>query len=207
MGPHVRAYRDAVLIGFLVVTLAACSGETDSGTLDEADTVDEVVANPTDAITLTFRQPSDCTGLLPNSDLQTLAEQGIALVRGPGSNSAEPIFVEGQTPEELVGGISCLYSVPEEEDSGIYIILSVAPIDQAVRPGVINDLLGQNLNVGQSPDGALTYWIWGDDVIVPALHNALYEDSWYSALLQPGGRNAYDQGVALVQSMRTQTTE
>jgi hypothetical protein len=52
----------------------------------------------------------------------------------------------------------------------------------------------------------LTYWIWGDEVIVPALHNTLYQDSWYSALLQPGGRAAYDKGVALVEGMRQQTT-
>jgi hypothetical protein len=135
-----------------------------------------------------------------------LAQEGIELVQGPGSPSAEPIFVEGQTPEELVGGLSCLYSVPGQEDTGVYIILSVAPVTEDVRPGIITDLLAQKLNVGQSPDGALTYWIWGDDVIVPALHNALYQDSWYSALLQPGGRPAYDKGVSLVQSMRTQTT-
>ena len=46
----------------------------------------------------------------------------------------------------------------------------------------------------------------GDEVIVPALHNTLYQDSWYSALLQPGGRAAYDKGVALVEGMRQQTT-
>jgi hypothetical protein len=42
--------------------------------------------------------------------------------------------------------------------------------------------------------------------IVPALHNHLYNDSWYSALLQPGGRAAYDKGVALLEGMRQQTT-
>ncbi len=42
---------------------------------------------------------------------------------------------------------------------------------------MIDDLLAQQLNVGQTADGALTYWKWGDEVIVPAIHNSLYADS------------------------------
>jgi hypothetical protein len=64
------------------------------------------------------------------------------------------------------------------------------------------------LNVGQTFDGTgLTYWIWGDEGIVSALHNELYEDAWYSALIQPGGRPAYDRAVVLVGAMRALTTE
>ncbi len=97
--------------------------------------------------------------------------------------------------------------MPGEVDTGINIILGTASIDAAIRPTVIDDLLSQQLNVGQTADGALTYWKWGDEVIVPAIHNSLYTDSWYSALIQPGGRESYDLGVALVQAMRTQTTQ
>lgn len=200
---HRGAYRAAALSGFLVFSLSACG----MGSSDDADdaATDEVPAE-VEVVELTFTPPADCTTLLPDSAVASLAADGVELVKGPGSPSTEPIFVESQTPEEQVGGISCLYSVPGDEETGVYIILSVAPVSADARPGVINDLLAQNLNVGQSTDGALTYWIWGDEVIVPALHNHLYNDSWYSALLQPGGRAAYDKGVALLEGMRQQTT-
>lgn len=201
---HRGTYRAAALTGFLVMSLSACGMGSGDDADDTASTDD--VAAEVEVVELTFSPPADCTELLPESAVAGLQAEGIELVKGPGSSSTEPIFVEGQTPEELVGGISCLYSVPGEEDTGVYIILSVAPVTEDARPGVINDLLAQNLNVGQSADGALTYWIWGDEVIVPALHNHLYQDSWYSALLQPGGRAAYDKGVALVEGMREQTT-
>jgi len=201
---HRGTYRAAALTGFLVFSLSAC-GMGSGGDGDEAANGDEVAAE-VEVVELVFTPPADCTTLLPDSAVASLATEGIELVKGPGSPSTEPIFVESATPEELVGGISCLYSVPGDEETGVYIILSVAPVSQDARPGVINDLLAQNLNVGQSTDGALTYWIWGDEVIVPALHNTLYADSWYSALLQPGGRAAYDKGVALVEGMRQQTT-
>ncbi len=190
----------------LLVTLVACSSDPGLDVGAEEDAPEESVDIASDIEPPTFTQPTSCTDILPSSAISDLAAQDIELTQGPGSGSSEPIFVEGQTPEELAGGISCLFSFPDDEESGLYILLSVAPVDPALRPGIINDLLGQNLNVGQTPDGALTYWIWGDEFIVPALHNSLYEDSWYSALIQPGGRGAYDQGLFLVQTMRAETT-
>jgi len=87
-------------------------------------------------------------------------------------------------------------------------LVSAAPVDPAIRPTVIADLLAQNLNVGQTNDGTgLTYWIWGDEETVSALHNELFQDVWYSALLQPGGAPAYDRGVSLVAAMRSSTTQ
>ena len=197
-------YRAAALAGFLVFSLSACG--LGSGDDPAEEPAGEDTAAEVEVVELVFTPPTDCTALLPESAVAGLAAEGIELVKGPGSPSTEPIFVESQTPEEQVGGISCLYSIPGDEETGIYIILSVAPVSEDARPGVISGLLAQNLNVGQSTDGALTYWIWGDEVIVPALHNTLYQDSWYSALLQPGGRAAYDKGVALVEGMRKQTT-
>jgi hypothetical protein len=207
MWPHRERYRVAALAGFLVFSLSACSTSPEDGG-NQVTTGDQVTAETEQAevVELTFNPPADCTTLLPGSAIASLAAEGIELVKGPGSSSTEPIFSEGNTPEELVGGISCLFSVPGEEETAVSILLSVAPVSEAARPGVINDLLAQSPNVGQSSDGALTYWMWGDEVIVPALHNTLYQDSWYSALLQPGGRAAYDKAVVLVEGMRQQTT-
>lgn len=206
MGAHRQAYRDVFLVGILLLTLGACAPTVDDEPAEALDAPDESQAAAEEVVVLSFRQPTDCTDLLPDSALAELAALGIELVRGPGSASAEPIYIEGQTPEELVGGLSCFFSVPSEEDGGLQILLSVAGVSTESRPDVISKLLDQELNVGQSNDGALTYWKWGDDVGA-AEHNALYSDSWYSAIFQPGGRAAYDQGVGLVSSMRAHTTQ
>ena len=190
----------------LVFFLAACSTASDTLVTEEVVTVEETVEEEA-PVELTYSRPSDCTALLNDTGAALLEAQGVELIAGPGSPSNDPIYVEGQTPEELVGGLSCLYAIPGEVDTGINIILGTALVDDAIRPTVIDDLLAQQLNVGQTADGALTYWKWGDEVIVPAIHNSLYADSWYSALIQPGGRESYDLGVALVQEMRTTTTQ
>ena len=201
-----RMQQGSLTLVTLALLLAACS--TASDTIVTQDVVlDEEVVEEEAPATVTFSRPADCTSVLTDQGLALLTPRGIELIAGPGSPSNDPIYVEGQTPEELVGGLSCLFAVPGEADTGINILLGTASLDTAIRPAVIEDLLAQQLNVGQTNDGALTYWKWGDEVIVPAIHNSLYGDSWYSALVQPGGRESYDLGVALVQEMRTRTTQ
>ena len=210
-----RAPMGAVLV---LLTLSACS-PTQELILEPELAIPEETAVETEIPTaaVTFIQPTDCTQLLPASSVAELADEGTVLLRGLGSGNPEPIFAEGQTPEELVGGISCLYGPPSQDDSeaesndseaeiNVSIIVSVAPVDEAVRPQIISDLISQKLNIGQTNDGAATYWIWGDDANVPALHNTLYQDSWYSALIAPGGRSGYEKGAALVVAMRSNTS-
>lgn len=201
-----RMQQGSLTLVTLVFLLAACSTASETIVTEEV-TVDEEIVEEEAPEEITFSRPADCTGLLTEQGLALLTPSGIELIAGPGSPTNNPIYVEGQTPEELVGGLSCLYGVPGEEDTGVNIILGSAAVDAAIRPTVIDGLIAQQLNVGQTADGALTYWKWGDEVIVPAIHNSLYGDSWYSALIQPGGRQSYDLGVALVQEMRTQTTQ
>jgi hypothetical protein len=201
-----RLHSTSLLLGILLLAVSACTASGELSLQEPEDVAEETPSDDSALVSLDFIPPTDCRDLLPESALQKLQESDVELVRGPGSASTDPIFVEGQTPEELIGGLSCLFAIPGEEETSTNIILSAALVEESVRPTVINDLLGQSLNVGQTPDGALTYWIWGDEVIVPALHNALYPDSWYSALIQPGGRSSYDLGVSLVEAMRSHTT-
>ena len=206
MSKSMRIQQGSLTAVTLVFFLVACSTASDTLVTEEVVTVEETVEEEA-PVELTYSRPSDCTALLNDTGAALLEAQGVELIAGPGSPSNDPIYVEGQTPEELVGGLSCLFAIPGEVDTGINIILGPAMLDDAIRPTVIDDLLAQQLNVGQTADGALTYWKWGDEVIVPAIHNSLYADSWYSALIQPGGRESYDLGVALVQEMRTTTTQ
>ena len=206
MAKSVRIQHSTLTLVATIFLLSACSTASDTIVTEEVEAVEETVEEEA-PVELSYSRPSDCTTLLDDAGLALLTPQGIELIAGPGSPSNDPIYVEGQTPEELVGGLSCLYAIPGEVDTGINIILGTALIDASIRPTVIDDLLAQQLNVGQTADGALTYWKWGDEVIVPAIHNSLYADSWYSALIQPGGRESYDLGLALVQAMRAQTTQ
>jgi hypothetical protein len=200
-------HRTVIATAVLALVLSSCSMETTPAVDDDRDLVTETPNEPEESVALSFVQPADCTGILPDNVVQALADDGIELVRGPGSSSPDAIYVEGQTPEELIGGFSCLFAPPGDEETGIYILLSVAAVDESVRPGIINSFIGEGLNTGLTTTGTgSTYWRWGDDVNVAALHNALYPDSWYSALIQPGGRSAYDRGVSLVDSMRAYTT-
>lgn len=192
----------------VLVVLTGCGGTSELTLETDIPVVEAAPPPEAPPAPLIFMPPTSCADLLPPAFIEEFASEGIALLRGPGSPSAEPIYTDGQTPEELVGGLSCLYGLPNDEESGLSILLSAAPIDPAIRPTVIADLVAQNLNVGQTLDGTgLTYWIWGDEAIVSALHNELFQDAWYSALIQPGGRPAYDQGVALVAAMRSSTTQ
>lgn len=190
----------------LVFLLGACAASSETSVAEEVVAPEEVAAEES-PVALSFAPPSDCTTLLSDAGLALLDPLGIELVKGPGSPTNESIYVEGQTPEELIGGLSCLFAIPGEEDTGVNIVLSAAEVDAPIRPAVVTALVDQRLNTGLTSDGAATYWRWGDEVNVTAIHNSLYPDSWYSALLQPGGRESYDLGLALVQSMRNQTTQ
>jgi len=200
-------HRTVIAVALVSFVLSSCSTQATPVVDADIEQVTQTPEGPEETLSVSFVQPADCTTILPAAVVEALATDGIELVRGPGSLSADPIYVEGQTPEELIGGFSCLFAPPDDEDTGINIMLSVAAVDESVRPGIINAFLEEGLNVGQTTEGTgLTYWRWGDDVNVTALHNSLYQDSWYSALIQPGGRSAYDRGVALVDAMRAHTT-
>jgi hypothetical protein len=208
MGTRLRDPFGIALVAATLLFLASCAPAAELD-LEQVESPEETAA-PVEQVpeSVTYVPPEDCQSLLPRDMQQDLMAQGISLLRGPGSPSEEPIYVDGESPEETVGGLSCFFGIAGDEESVLSIVLSAAPVDPAMRPDIIADLLAQNLNVGQTTDGTgLTYWIWGDEAIVSALHNELFEDAWYSALIQPGGRPAYDQAVELVAGMRQVTTQ
>ncbi len=194
------------LMSLVAITVTGCSTASDTLVIEEAQISEEVAEEEIPTVVV-YRQPEDCLQILPEIGISLLKEEGLELTAGPGSPSGLPIYVEGETPEELVGGLSCLFAAPGEDESSVSVILGSASITTDSRSSVINELLEQQLNVGQSSDGALTYWKWGDEDIVPALHNSIYTESWLSALMQPGGRESYEFGLRLVELMRKHSTE
>ena len=186
-----------------VVVLSACSsqmGQTEATDDSSAGESEETAVPPVD---LVFSLPSSCSQILPQPALDKLTSGEVDLLRGPGSGATESVYPEGPSPQEERGGISCLFGNVEET---ITYTISVAPMTQTSRAEVIDGLLAQQLNPGQTLDGALTYWIQGDDVNVPAIFNALYDDAWYEVLIFPGGSLAYEEAESLVAQMRGHTT-
>ena len=198
--------RTALAMGSLlgIFALAACSGAEEGASLGEGETPsEESEAAAEEPVNLVFTLPDSCVTLLPEAAIGKLTSGTIGLLRGPGSGSTESVYPEGPSPQEERGGISCLFGNADETQT---YTLSVAPMTQASRSEVIDGLLAQQLNPGQTADGALTYWIEGDDAVVPAIYNALYPDAWYEVLIFPGGRLAYEESESLVAQMRDHTT-
>ena len=203
MSPNQRARRlfSLVTIGLLPLSGCAMGGGDEPIVVEE--TPEEVDSTPAVPEELVFSLPTSCRSILPTEAMDKLTSGEVDLLRGPGSGSAESVYPEGLSPQEERGGISCLFGNLEET---INYTVSVAPMTQATRAEVIDGLLAQQLNPGQTLDGALTYWIQGDQVTVPAIYNALYEDAWYEVLIFPGGRLAYEESETLVTMMRSHTT-
>ena len=203
MSPNHRARRVLSLVSLGIVLLAGCTMGSESDAVVEEDTTEEVDAAPEAPVELVFTLPTSCRDIVPQDAFDSLTSGDIGLLRGPGSGSVEGVYLEGQSPQEERGGISCLFG---NADETITYTVSVAPMTQATRAEVIDGLLAQKLNPGQTLDGGLTYWIQGDQETVPAIYNALYDDAWYEVLIFPGGRLAYEECESLVTMMRSHTT-
>ena len=203
MSPNHRARRVLSLVSLGIVLLTGCTMGSESDVVVEEDTTEEVDSTPEAPVELVFTLPTSCRDIVPQDAFVSLTSGDIGLLRGPGSGSVEGVYLEGQSPQEERGGISCLFG---NADETITYTISVAPMTQATRAEVIDGLLAQKLNPGQTLDGGLTYWIQGDQETVPAIYNALYDDAWYEVLIFPGGRLAYEECESLVTMMRSHTT-
>ena len=197
----------SALLGALLLSalLVGCQAESVVDEQPAPETaVDEGDQSDADELIREFSLPTICQDILPDAAIEELTSGGITLLRGPGSGSTDSVYPEGPSPQEERGGLSCLFGNADE--TATY-TLSIAPITQLSRSEVIDGLLAQQLNPGQTADGVLTYWIQGDQATVPAIYNAVYTDAWYEALVFPGGRVAYEEASSLVSEMREHTMQ
>ncbi len=180
----------------LVIALSACAAEEEPVVEPETpEPVPTVVVSETPEPTpLAFVMPSDCTTILPQERLDSFAEQNLDLLGGPGSVYGDDYFFD-PTPEQFVGGISCVYAEDGTDLSSL--LVSVAPITPATRAGVVNDLANQGLNEDTTDEGAVTYSQFGDEAAAPAIYNIIRDDSWISVISAFGGRVFYDEAVMI----------
>lgn len=181
----------------LVGALAACAPEPEpieaEPTIEPTPT--ETVSAEPEPVTLTFTLPTDCTEILPASRVESFSAAGLELLGGPGSKFGNDYFFEG-TPEQNVGGITCVFA--DEADDLSSIAISVAPITAATRAGIVNDLTGQGLNE-DIVDGAVTYSQQGDEQgLAPAILNVVTQESWISIISVVGGPASFERAELLV---------
>lgn len=180
----------------LVGALSACAPEPEpieaEPTIEPTPT--EMVSAEPEPVALTFTQPADCTEILPARRIDAFAADNLALLGGPGSVYGNEYFFEA-TPEQLAGGITCVFA--DESDDLSSIAISVAPVSSATRAGIVNDLTGQGLNEN-IVDDAVTYSQQGDEQgLAPAILNVVTQESWISIISVVGGPASFERAELL----------
>lgn len=183
----------------MAITLAACVGEPPAGPTAEPTEITTPTSQPTPtAAARVFTMPQDCRGVLPQQRQDALAAQGLVLLGGPGGKFEQ--YYADPTPEEQAGGISCIWgdeNVPEST-----VTISVAPLSDGTRGGVIDALIDQGLNEAVLDDG-ISYAQLGDDN-KPAILNIVRDDSWISVIQALGGEAFFDEAVELATEVADQ---
>ncbi len=159
----------------------------------EASTPTPTATTAPDAAGEPFDVPTDCSAVLPQERLDTLASTGLVLLGGPGGRYGDDYLAE-PTPEQQAGGITCIWGDPTTEESAWTV--SVAPLDPAGQQAVQQELLAQGLAEVPVEDYT-TFGQVGDDDHEPAILNVLREESWISVLATVGGDAAFDEVVVL----------
>ena len=177
----------------MALSLAACVGEPPAEPTEQPTETSTPTPEPTQtATTRTFTMPEDCLGILPQSRQDALASQGLVLLGGPGGQFEQ--YYADPTPEEQVGGISCIWGDEDVPESTVTV--SVAPLGDGTRGSVVDNLIAQGLNEAVLDDG-ISYAQLGDDNSAPAVLNIIRDDSWVSVIEALGGEAFFDEAVEL----------
>lgn len=184
----------------VAVSLAACGGEPPAEPTEEPTQTPTPTSEPTEAPgERTFTMPTDCLGILPQSRQDSFASQNLVLLGGPGGQFEH--YYADPTPEELAGGISCIWGDEDVPESTITV--SVAPLTASTRATVVDNLIAQGLNEATLDDG-ISYAQLGDEVSAPAILNIIRDDSWVSIIEALGGEAFFDEAVELASEVADQ---
>ncbi len=199
-----RTMRDSLLLAaLLAVGLTGCAADDSAPTPTDSPTppVSGPTAEPTpDAAEPEFRMPTACADALPASRIDELDGLGMELLAGPDGRYGDS-FLADPTPEQLAGGITCIWG--EEEVPENSVTISIAPVTPATRDGIVTGLVDQALNIIEQGDLRI-YARTGDSVAAPAIINLVRPTSWISVITGLGGEEQYDWAVELADDVSTQ---
>ncbi len=83
------------------------------------------------------------------------------------------------------------------------VTVSVAPLTDGTRAGVVDNLIAQGLNEAVLDDG-ISYAQLGDENSAPAILNIVRDDSWISVIEALGGEAFFDEAVELASEVADQ---
>ncbi len=189
---RVTAIVSAALLGALLV---GCAGQPSEGAGPSTGPSAEPSASETaPAVVEDFGLPAACLDILPASRLSQFESAGLVLLGGPDGLYGDDYLLD-PSPEQRVGGITCIWGPPDTELSTVTI--SVAPLSASDRPAIVDDLaVSQGLNESVGEDAAY-YWQLGDSDRQPAILNVLAADSWISVIQTIGGDATYAEAEDL----------
>lgn len=147
-----------------------------------------------------FAMPEECVEVITAETAADFAAAGLDLLGGPGGVYGENYFGD-PTPEEEVGGITCVWG--DEDVPASTVIVSVAPITASTQSDVVSSLIASGL-VESLVDGTLTYARIGDDVSAPAELHAIRAESWISVIEAVGGEDRFQHATELVDEVTGQ---
>jgi hypothetical protein len=181
----------------VVLLLAGCAaGAPEEKPVTQATPTPSSTPEPTEEPEV-FTLPTECSALLSEERLADFTTQGLALLGGPGGKYGTD-YLADPTPEEQAGGITCIWGFDDTDFASVTI--SVAPLSDADRAGVVTGLLDQGLN--ESEEGGTTKYLQqGDADSQPAIINVLRSDSWISVIETVGGEEFYAEAVMLAEDV------
>jgi hypothetical protein len=147
-----------------------------------------------------FAMPDECVEIITAETAADFAARGLDLLGGPGGVYGENYFGD-PTPEEQVGGITCVWG--DEAVPASTVIVSVAPITPSTHSDIVSSLIASGL-VESQVDGTLTYARIGDDVSAPAELHAIRTESWISVIEAVGGEDRFQHATELVDEVTGQ---
>ena len=183
----------------LVAALAGCTTGPTAQPPAAPPSIEPSASSPAVA-PVTFVQPQDCASdILPTERLDTFDDLGLILLGGPGGKygtdySADP------TPEEQLGGISCIWGFDASDISSITI--SVAPLSEDTRQQALDDFATQGLVEELTESTAIYSKAGSDDE--PSITNVLREDSWISVLTTVGGAENATESLTIADEVAAQ---
>jgi len=179
------------LLALTALALASCTTSPAPAPTASPSSVSVETPVPTQAAPV-FEQPDDCASVVPQSRLNEFADLGFVLLGGPGGKYGSEYQLE-PTPEEQVGGITCIWGFDASDISSVTV--SVAPLSADVRAQALDSFATQGLEE-ELTETTASYGMRGNEN-QPAILNVLRDDSWISVIKTVGGGDSYTNAVEI----------
>jgi hypothetical protein len=207
--------RDVAASTLLVAILCAITGCATSPASSPAtraatpSTQETASAEPTASASARpegFFIPKSCKDAVPADRLASFASQGLPLIIGPGSPSAQ-VFDRAPVESDTTD-VQCIWGTADLSTS---VEIDIGSLSEANRPIVAAQLKGQYLDYAKDGN-ADRYFMNGKELLkfngdldLPAQMNVLRTGSWITVAILPGGPDQFEVAKAISDEVETIT--